>query len=503
MKKYIQLIEKGKEVILDSWVSRNELQKILIIKKIDVNLFTNTYAKDVIDYFICVLNNTKKIGDCPVMHQMLSMFAEKNISSQEIFMICALLKRSLISFTFQNNIASQTLVEHINYIMDENFSGVIKIYDDIINQHVKNIQIQERKFIEYTNAIDLSTIVVKTDLNGIVTHVNDSFVKVSGYESSEIIGKSHSIVQHNDTPTSFYEDLWKTILSKNVWQGTIKNKKKNGDAYYVYTTIFPLLDDNDTIIEFLSLKNDVTDLVLATQKAQEAELTKSQFLANMSHELRTPLNAIMGFSQILSSRKDTPEKFKDYIGKISIAGNNLLNLVNSILDFSKIEAGKMETAYRVIDIKKIFYELKILIEPQLSKKKLELVLPNLTNETIYADAQLLKQVFLNLITNAIKFTHEESTVSVLYTLDLEQKQHYFSICDQGDGIKEELCETLFEPFYQGENSKKNVISGTGLGLTISYRIICEMHKGKIWVENNETSGACFNLSIPSDLEQIL
>ena len=363
------------------------------------------------------------------------------------------------------------------------------------NRRLQNKVTNKDKLLsEYKRAVDFGAIVSKTDTHGIITYVNDAFVDISGYSREELIGQPHSLVRHPDTDKKTFKDLWSKIKGKGLWQGDIKNLSKQGHDYYVYATIVPIIDEHGQIIEFLAIRYETTKLHEAIQKANEAERTKSRFLANMSHELRTPLNAIIGFSQILQRRSHLDEKDLSYIEKISFSGKSLLTLVNSILDFSKIEEGKMEYHPSQINIKELFDEIFIMFETALGEKNISLTKFKLDgSEYLIGDKQLLQQAFINILSNAIKFTHDNGTIDLTYKLDKEQ--HIFSICDNGQGISTKDLQTLFDPFKQGENSQRNVAKGTGLGLAITKKIIEESHNGNISVKSDLNVGTCFYISL--------
>ena len=347
---------------------------------------------------------------------------------------------------------------------------------------------------EYKRAVDLGAIVSKADKRGKITYVNDAFIEISGYGEDELLGKSHSIVKHEDTPKEVFKDLWKTILSKNVWQGDIKNRAKDGRIYYVFATIVPILNDKDEIEEFLSIRYDTTNLHIAIAEANRAEKSKGRFLANMSHELRTPLNAIIGFSQILLRRDTLDDKNKEYVKKIKLSGDNLLSLVNSILDFSKMDENEMLAYPSEVEIKELFSEVLVMCEAQMLEKSITLNMFEIAQDaTIYADKQLLKQAFINIISNAVKFSKESGVIEL--THKMQDSSHIFGVCDYGDGMDKDDVETLFTPFKQGKNAQTNVIKGTGLGLAITHKIITELHKGEIWVESELGVGTCFYVSL--------
>jgi len=261
----------------------------------------------------------------------------------------------------------------------------------------------------------------------------------------------------------------------------------------------------DLLRVFLQLlKNAITTrekeqyLIELAQKAESANQSKDTFLASMSHELRTPLNAIIGFSQILKTRSEIPENLRAYIEKIGIAGNNLLNLVNTILDFAKIEAGKISFHPRTMMIAPILSEVQTLISPMAQEKDLTLHFPGEISLALFADEQLLKQVIINLLSNAVKFTPNGGSVTL--SLKFEEKQIKMSISDTGIGIPKNAIGKLFTPFEQAHSNTDTKTKGTGLGLAISKKIIEELHGGSIWVESNEGEGSTFYITLPLSSE---
>ena len=363
------------------------------------------------------------------------------------------------------------------------------------NKKIHNLHIKKDKLLsEYKRAVDMGAIVSKANKEGFITYVNDAFIDISGYTEEELVGSLHSIVRHPESDKAVFKDMWKTIKSKKVWQGDIKNRAKDGSDYYVHATIVPILDENDEIVEYLAIRYETTALNEALEKAHEAEKAKGRFLANMSHELRTPLNAIIGFSQILQRKGTLSAKDALYVEKIGISGQNLLTLVNSILDLSKIDEDKMEFYAGEIGIKALFSEINIMFETSLSEKGIKYNMFDVDEGiTLIADKQLLKQAFTNIISNAVKFTPEGGEITLNY--EYKDQEHLFTICDTGDGISKEELETLFTPFIQGESAHKNAAKGTGLGMAITKKIITQLHHGKIWVESELGKGTCFYISL--------
>ena len=247
----------------------------------------------------------------------------------------------------------------------------------------------------------------------------------------------------------------------------------------------------------ISLENARLYENLATSNARlmEASRLKSQFLANMSHELRTPLNSIIGFSKVLLNRLDgeLTERQDAYVRSVHNSSRHLLELINSILDFSRIEAGKFEMRSERIDILDVVEECIETSTPLVRDKrvKLEKDVP-VELAHVQGDRMRIKQVLLNLISNAIKFTHAGR---VLVQVRSESDTVHISVADTGIGISPTDLNRLFEPFQRLDNPLAQQADGTGLGLAISKKFV-ELHHGRIWAESRESQGSTFHFTLP-------
>jgi signal transduction histidine kinase len=316
-------------------------------------------------------------------------------------------------------------------------------------------------------------------------------------------GKDFDLDGFSPEMRAFIEMLDETYLTNDKERKLLENTiSLNSEELYAAKK---KVDQQNEALQHVnaSLEQKVSErtmeLLEQTRRAEQANEAKSVFLANMSHELRTPLNAIIGFSQILVKRPDINDKYKEYIKKVNIAGQNMLILVNTLLDFSKVEDGKIDFMPQPFRLANVIDELKVLFEYQASEKQIEMQFPDLADAEVSADMQLLKQVLINLLSNAIKFSPDNSRVELHYSSD--GTRHRFAVVDQGAGIAPEELETLFDAFIQGEASKNLSIKGTGLGLNLSKKIIEEYHHGRIYCESELGSGSTFFVEIPVGLEE--
>ncbi len=282
--------------------------------------------------------------------------------------------------------------------------------------------------------------------------------------------------------------------AKNIYLGI--RLKPNYSNDYVYEMLNILIEVLD--LHFCAKEREYS-LISFADKAENANRSKDIFLANMSHELRTPLNAITGFSQIILMKKDTPDTIKNYVQKINIAGKNLLDLVNTILDFAKLEAGKMQFNPKLSNISSVLSEVSTLVGPLAQEKNITLKMPKIVSLNLYIDAKLFKQVLINLLTNAIKFTPDGGSVKLNIVYDESKQMYEFEVKDSGIGISLESVSKLFKAFSQIDGNYQKLQQGTGLGLMICKKIIEELHKGNIWVESKLGEGSSFFVNMPTPM----
>lgn len=344
-----------------------------------------------------------------------------------------------------------------------------------IQRRTKDLQESNQLLLEYKKAVDASAIVSKSDLYGNIIYVNDAFCKISGYSREELMGKPHNLVRSPDVDKSFYSNLWKTIKSKNIFKGIVKNRAKDGNAYYVAANIIPILDEKGEILEYLSLRYEITELIEAKNRALNAESAKSIFLANMSHEIRTPLNAIIGFSTILCE-SNLSKTDKEYANVISRSAKSLLSIINDVLDISKIESGKLNISEKstfFIEFSENIVELFSIVAKEKNIRFIYKASASIPKALIF-DATRLQQVISNLLSNAIKFTPTNGRIifeiSLIDIKDAKAKIK-FSIKDSGIGMSIEQQKKIFEPFSQADDGISRKYGGTGLGLAICSDII--------------------------------
>ena len=266
-----------------------------------------------------------------------------------------------------------------------------------------------------------------------------------------------------------------------------------GEAYITFLMYFTIENPDMKLIKQLNLAKD---------QAEKANRAKTEFLSNMSHEIRTPLNAIVGFSDCMLSSNDLKET-KEFAKDVVDASNNLLEIVNGILDISKIEANKMEIIEKEYNPREVFHSLSKLIAPRIKEKPIEFKV-NISNDLpgiLRGDMGKVKQIILNLLTNAVKYTDSgeiDFTVTCINRINTNTCLIYIAVKDTGRGIKKENMDKLFNKFERIDEDKNTTIEGTGLGLAITKRLT-EMMGGKITVSSKFEEGSVFRIYLEQQI----
>ncbi len=347
-------------------------------------------------------------------------------------------------------------------------------------------------------------IIITYGVDGLVTYVSPSIERVSGHLPQDVVGRPVTDLIHPEDVPVLAESFREFVKAPPEWSQrgvTYRGLVKGGGTLWFEARTSMIRDENGRVVEFQDLVRDVTEtkrleeaLIEARDRAEAGARAKSEFLANMSHELRTPLTSVIGFSGLLQQSAALPETERRYADRIGTASEALLGVINDILDYSKLEAGAVEMEARAFDPGALAHAAAAMVEGQCEVKGLTLTVavdPDLP-AALAGDEGRLRQVMLNFLANAAKFT---ASGGVTLDTSWTGERLRVAVTDTGIGIAAEKIDTLFERFSQADNSTTRVYGGTGLGLSISRRLV-EMMGGEIGAESRIGEGSTFWFEVP-------
>jgi len=368
---------------------------------------------------------------------------------------------------------------------------------------------RERDFQFLLGALDEHAIVSLTDVQGRIIHANDRMCEITGYRRSELIGANHRLLKSDEHDAEYFRDMWRTIASGRVWNGEFKNRRKDGDFYWVKTTIAPQLDENGRPCRYVSIRTDITDHVRRRQELSAARdqllaarATQNNFLAAMSHDLRTPLNSIIGFSEMMEREVFGPienEKYRSYAGIVCQSARQLLALVNDILDLSKMETTGYTLKKERFDPLKLSRDIGQAFEYIAREKAVDFQVQatDRAPKMLTADPRVAVQIQNNLLSNAFKHVNEGGMVRLTWDRAADGDVT-LTVEDDGPGIDETVLSNFGQPFLVGNAFKASASAKThGLGLYICKRYV-EARGGRFDIANREGGGALVRASWPPE-----
>jgi len=377
----------------------------------------------------------------------------------------------------------------------------------LLYRHQRRVQAEriETERSEYERFVStvfdtVAEAVLATDAEARIVLVNPALSRITGYAPEELLGRTPSIFSTGLHDRAFYSQIWSTLKQTGFWAGELHNRRKDGKLWIVWASISQVCDADGQVTHYVAAYSDITErkqmeesLRTAKELAESATRAKSEFLASMSHEIRTPMNGVIGMTELLLDTRLDEEQQK-YARTIRNCGENLLEIINGILDFSKIEARRLALEESPFDLRTTVAETLEILTPKAVEKGLKIttqvdpaVPPNVTG-----DEGRLRQILMNLVGNAIKFT-EKGFVAVTAELSASEAEELlirFKIRDSGSGIAADRIDAIFEPFTQADGSTTRKFGGTGLGLAICKQL-CQLMGGDIGVESEAGHGSTF------------
>lgn len=392
---------------------------------------------------------------------------------------------------------------------DSKPGGYVAVFTDITVRKRAQIRLRQAE-AKYRQIFDnVHEGIIQVTPEGRVLSVNRAGAAIFGFSSPE---EMLATVTRSGEQLYVNPERRKELLKHLERHGLARDfrsemRRRDGSTIWVSKTLRRVVDDSGSIVMIEGMFRDVStqrrneqQLMMAKEEAEAASRAKSDFLANMSHELRTPLNAILGFSQVLMDEMMGPlgnAKYREYCRDIVQSGEHLLALINDILDMAKVESGKMALDEEWLDANESLEAALLLVRERAANNRIQIrkQIPN-PPPAIWGDTRRLRQVWINLFSNAVKFTPQGGSVDIRCELQADGRLE-IAVVDTGIGIAEEDIERVQQPFSQVANALSRSHEGTGLGLSLC-RSLIELHGGELHIESRIGEGTTVMVTLPPE-----
>ncbi|SFC76702.1 PAS domain S-box-containing protein [Halobiforma haloterrestris] len=372
--------------------------------------------------------------------------------------------------------------------------GRIEHYTNITQQKQR-----ERELSWFKRAVEASGhAIYMTDADGEITYVNSAFEEITGYSAEEAIGKSPEILQSGEHDDTYYQTLWETVQDGDVWEEEITDRQKNGERYYAEQTIAPVTGENGEIDRFVAVQNDITERKRHEQRLEElierldaSNERLEQFAYAVSHDLQEPLRMVSSYLQLIERRfeDDLDEEALEYLDFAVDGAERMTEMIDDLLEYSRIETQGSPT--ELVDLDAVLEDARADLQFRIEEHDAEIMIEELPE--VKGDESQLRQLFQNLLDNAIEYSGEEPP-RVHISAAQEGSTWQISVRDEGIGIDPEDQERIFEIFQRLHTREEH--EGTGVGLALCERIV-DHHGGEIQVESEAGAGTTFTISLPA------
>ena len=360
---------------------------------------------------------------------------------------------------------------------------------------------RNKEVADYKYALDETSIVAITDAKGIIKYVNDNFCKIAKYSREELVGKDHRIINSGRHPKAFIRALWETIANGRVWHGELCNRAKDGSLYWVDTAIVPFKDEGGKPVQYIAIRADITErkqteekiidlaanLRVRTEALEAANKDLESFSYSVSHDLRAPLRHVHGYVQMLTQAlgNNLDPRAQRYLKTISDASSDMGRLIDDLLEFSRM--GRTEMQENVVDLNAVVQSTLRALDTAVEGRKINWKTPSLP--PVLGDAAMLRQVFANLIGNAVKYSRKRDLAEIEIGIEgAEDGRIVLFVRDNGAGFDMKYAHKLFGVFQRLHRAEE--FEGTGIGLATVQRILAR-HGGRVWAESEPEKGAKF------------
>ena len=337
--------------------------------------------------------------------------------------------------------------------------------------------------------------IVIADPTGIIIYANSATSAITGYSNSELLGKKagSSKLWGGQMDREFYAKLWHTIkIEKKTFEATVNNRRKNGNKYFAQVKISPVLDKNNNVVFLVAIERDIT-------REKEIDRAKSEFVSLASHQLRTPLTTINWYIEMLLGKDSGPltAQQKKFLNEVYSGSKNLVKLVNALLNVSRIEMGTFGVEPEKTDLIKLEQSVLAELKPLIVEKRHQIIEKHDTMPEVMVDPNLMRIIYQNLLTNAIKYTPQKGKISIQQTIEGtgDDRHILITVEDNGYGIPTNQQNKIYDKLFRADNARSKDTQGIGLGLYIVKSII-EKSGGTIRFESQENKGTKFYITLP-------
>jgi len=380
--------------------------------------------------------------------------------------------------------------------------------EDAVKESLATSKAALKELADQKFALDQHAIVAVTDVQGTITYVNEKFCAISQYSEDELIGQNHRILNSGHHSKEFFQQMYHAIANGKVWHGEIKNRAKDGSIYWVDTTIVPFVGEDGKPRQYVAIRADITERKQAEEEIQElndelehrvvertAQLETANkeleaFSYSVSHDLRAPLRHISGFSKMLTEEfgSSLDPNAQHYVERIQAGTQKMGLLVDELLNLARL--GRHALTLQPTGLNSMVTEVVAILQPDTAGRRVEWVITDLP--TMECDPVLVKQIFQNLLANALKFTRPRAHAVIEVSHKEEDGQAVFMVRDNGIGFSMKYVDKLFGVFQRLHRVED--FEGTGIGLATVQRIV-QKHGGRVWAEAELDNGAAFYFTL--------